>query len=190
MKRRLFAAIGLPDDLRAELASYGRREAAAWPGARWTHPADLHITVVFFGDVEETQVSDLAEALRETASERGPLELEFSAVTLAPPRGSRRTMIWASFATSGDFSGLAEAVRRASGLFATKMPEAEAALPHVTLARLERPVAAGSRHFGEAGPATRRFTAREITLFESHLGSDGPRYRPLAAFKISARQTI
>ena len=190
MKKRLFAAIVLPADLRAELAAFGRREAAAWSGARWTAPEDLHVTVVFFGNVEEARLPELAAALGRAAAAGRPFELEYSEITLAPPRGDRRTMIWASFAKSADFSGLAETVRRAVGPFAPEMPEAKAPLPHATLARLKRPVQADNRHFGEVLPATRRFAAREITLFESHLGQSGPRYRPLAVFKTSERQSV
>lgn len=55
MVMRLFAAIGLPQEVRPEISRLQRGVA----GARWRPPANLHVTLRFFGDVDERQIEDL-----------------------------------------------------------------------------------------------------------------------------------
>ncbi|WP_300551639.1 RNA 2',3'-cyclic phosphodiesterase [Maricaulis sp.] len=55
MVMRLFAAIGLPQEVRPEISRLQRGVA----GARWRPPANLHVTLRFFGDVDERQIKDL-----------------------------------------------------------------------------------------------------------------------------------
>ena len=55
MSLRLFAALPIPPDTAREL----KRLQKGVPGARWRPIENFHITLRFFGDVEERQLEDL-----------------------------------------------------------------------------------------------------------------------------------
>ena len=78
---RLFIALGLPDDIADQLIElYG-----PLPGARWTHPDDLHLTLRFLGPTDASRsrdVHELLECLRFPA-----FSLSLSGVGFFPPRG-------------------------------------------------------------------------------------------------------
>jgi len=185
--RRLFAAIELPAPAVEAYVRFQRVAAADWPGARWTAPVNLHITVCFFGDVASASIEPLAAALAEAARRSDPFILKPTDTVLAPPGRRPPTMIWGAWAASPEFSRLAADVRQAAAPFAAQMPEAKEALPHVTLARFREgiqtktglPLQAGA---SDQGP----FQAVSLTLFESHLSSGGPNYARLREFPLSA----
>jgi len=53
---RLFVALELPDALRRAAGERVAAEHPRLPAARWTHPDNLHLTLVFLGEVEEAAV--------------------------------------------------------------------------------------------------------------------------------------
>lgn len=180
MGRRLFAAIELPSSLVAAFDDYGRREARRWRGARWTPAANLHVTVGFFGDVDEKDIQPLKEALTSACARNKAFRLKFEGVTAAPPGRRPPTMIWASFFPSGEFDTLSADIRAAATPFSPEMPAAKESRPHVTMARsrdglTDRPTAQM-----DADPAP--VAAERLTLFESTLSPDGSHYRKIAEF--------
>ena len=56
---RLFVALDLTEDVRQRLAGL----AGGVPGARWTEPENLHLTLRFIGEVPEDQAMDIDAAL-------------------------------------------------------------------------------------------------------------------------------
>lgn len=55
MSQRLFAAIGLPDSVREPLLAL----QTGLPGANWRPRENLHLTLRFFGDIDERKAEDL-----------------------------------------------------------------------------------------------------------------------------------
>ena len=55
---RLFAAIDLPAQARERVAAVQTKLAETKADVRWVVPANLHITVKFFGEVEESRVGE------------------------------------------------------------------------------------------------------------------------------------
>lgn len=55
MSQRLFAAIGLPDSVCEPLLAL----QAGLPGANWRPRENLHLTLRFFGDIDERKAEDL-----------------------------------------------------------------------------------------------------------------------------------
>ena len=69
---RVFSAIELPASARAHL-SLLRGEIG---GARWTDPANMHITLRFFGDVSTAVADEIAGRLGEIVAD--PVETEIA----------------------------------------------------------------------------------------------------------------
>ncbi|HTI67875.1 MAG TPA: RNA 2',3'-cyclic phosphodiesterase [Caulobacteraceae bacterium] len=127
---RLFAALEVPPDVGEDLFPRQR----GLPGARWRPPESLHVTLRFYGEVQEAAAADLdAElALVRTA----PFELALEGVG-AFGEGHQLHAIWAGVADSEPLRVLAGRCERAARRAGVKV-EARAYRPHVTLAYLDR----------------------------------------------------
>ena len=72
MSQRLFAAIGLPDNVRKPLLAL----QSGLPGASWRPRENLHLTLRFFGDVDERKAEDLDFELGKIAAPAVELTLK------------------------------------------------------------------------------------------------------------------
>jgi 2'-5' RNA ligase len=88
---RLFVGVELPPSVTDQL--HGLRGGV--PGARWVEPENIHLTLRFIGNVEDTVFADVDDALGRVNGPAFDLEIngagEFS-------RGRRPVMIWAGIA--------------------------------------------------------------------------------------------
>jgi 2'-5' RNA ligase len=184
---RLFAAIELGQPLIASLDDQTRRLRTTLerdcPGLpiRWIPAANLHITLVFLGEVRDEGQAAIRRALAEPL-EITPFDLTVSGFGVFPPGGALRG-IWVGF---GDGTSRAAAVHdavverlRPEGF----EPEARGFTPHVTIARVREVRGSGARcardvmRRTEAVPGTARVDG--VTLFRSHLSPRGSTYEPL-----------
>lgn len=124
---RLFSAIEIPGDIKAELF----RLHQPLPGARWVKQLDYHITLRFFGDIDKGQTRELAANLGEI--ELDAFEVQISG--LGAFGGNDPHNVWAGVQPNAALDGLARAHERAARN-AGLPPEKRAFHPHVTLARL------------------------------------------------------
>ena len=87
MSNRLFVAIDLPESMRQLLAGLDPHIR----GMRWTDPAQIHLTLGFFGDVPEDIELKLREKL--SAIQFGAFFLPVNSVGSFPPKGAPK-IIW------------------------------------------------------------------------------------------------
>jgi len=140
---RLFAGIEVPEEIGAELA----RLRQPLPGAKWTDPADFHITLRFAGDVERPVAREFAAGLAEIELDAFELRL----AGLGAFGGNDPRAIYAGLERSDALAALARATERAARS-AGLQPETRAFKPHVTLARLRAtPPEAVARVLGRIG---------------------------------------
>jgi 2'-5' RNA ligase len=166
---RLFTAIGLPEQVRLHL---GLLQGGV-PGARWSAPENLHITLRFIGEVSETVASDIDGVLEGLSAAPFTLTLKGCGSF-----GSKEPhSLWVGLAPCPALLHLVQRVETAlqrMGLAA----ETRKYTPHVTLARLKQ--APASRVNGyladhalfTAGP----FEVRSFGLYSSHPTSQGRQY--------------
>ena len=173
---RMFVALVPPEHAIDDLGRFLEPRQEAEPGFRWTVPEQWHVTVAFLADVAERRLDDLVARLGRAAARRTPF-----AVTLAGggafPGPARAKVLFAGVETEGvELARLATGARAAATKSGAPV-DGGRFHPHVTLARIGRPVEA-SRWLrvldGYRGPT---WQAEEVTLVASHLG-EGPRRRP------------
>ncbi len=167
---RLFAALSLPPDLADSLT----HRQQGLPGARWSRPEDLHITLRFFGEVSETQAGDLDADLATVIA--APFDVALAGAG-AFGDGQRMRAVWAGVEESEPLRRLAarcETAARRCGL----KPEGRAFRPHVTLAYLKHSpparVAAWVQDHNLLCPPG--WSARGFGLYSSWRGDEGARY--------------
>ena len=128
---RPFAALTLPPDVGETL----KRRQSGLPGARWRPLDALHVTLAFYGEMDERRADDLASELSR-ASAGGPFEITLKGVG-AFGDNHRSHTLWAGVETPNDrLSVLAGRCRKAGERAGVAM-EAREYRPHVTLAYLK-----------------------------------------------------
>ncbi len=175
---RLFAALALPVDVRAQLSA--RQSGLA--GARWIDSAALHMTLRFIGEVSEPDAQDISLAL--VAIQAPAFELGFSGMGYFERRGSVHS-VWAKPTRSDALKHLRSKVESAVVRCGLE-PETRKFKPHVTLARLkDTPEALVGPWLEQAGAAViPPFTVDSFTLFQSRLGHGGARYIPINEYPL------
>lgn len=178
----MFAALVPPHEALEDLAEFlGPRQEASESEQtrfRWTAPEQWHVTLAFMAEVAERHLDDLVERLGRAAARRAPMEVAVSGGGAFPNVG-RAKVLWAGV-DAGDRREELRRLATGARAAATKAgaePGGGKFHPHLTLARLGRPVEA-TRWVrileSYRGPT---WHAAEMALIESHLG-EGPRKRP------------
>jgi 2'-5' RNA ligase len=183
---RLFVALDLPDEVKAEIEGWGRR-ALADPALRRIPPESLHVTLAFLGWRALKEVDRIADAVRESI---GPAPLvELRDPEPRPPRGRPRLFALPALSPGTELlqAGLQE--RLVEGGFYE--PEKRPYWPHVTVARV-RPEARGSKRPALVAKPPKKlppalaeaFFGVRLTLYRSELQPTGARYVPLAQVEL------
>ena len=173
---RLFAGLSLPDSIRDHL----NQIKLGLPQARWVERENLHLTLYFIGMVDEPVVEDIDLYL--STLDFKPFELTISGVNCFHSRNKVRS-VWAGVETTTEITALHEKVKiliLRAGLLADRRKF----VPHVTLARLKKTsLSTIVPYLGQkAGFRLPPFKVSEITLFQSHILSNGTAYEALATY--------
>jgi 2'-5' RNA ligase len=175
---RLFAAIAIPEEVAQVLAPL----AQGVPGARWSAPEQLHITLRFAGEVSEAVADDLDAALSGVTVP--PFETALAGVGSFGDEGGVHA-IWAGVEACEPLELLhrrCESAARRGGLKA----DTRVWKPHVTLAYLRgadvaRVAAWSQRHNLLRAPA---FRVGQFSLYSSWRTRRGSVYRLERAYPL------
>jgi len=124
---RLFAALQIPYDAALFLSQL----RSGLPAARWVETEDYHITLRFFGDVENHVADAIVAAL--DGVNCAPFSCALKGVNVFSPNKPRT--LYAGVARSSALADLQKRIERASRKAGVKA-ETRKFIPHVTLARL------------------------------------------------------
>lgn len=187
---RIFVAIGLPERLRKDLFAVQGRYAGL--PANWTKPENLHVTLVFFGNANDQEVSDICLAVKEVAKRHDPFDVMLDRVIYGPEQKFPPRMVWAVGEKSGELGALQVDLERA--FYGSGRQESytggdgpRALSPHVTLARIRQFDI--KRMEPEEIPAINEtmegvFMAESVEVMESELKRGGPAYTVLESAKL------
>lgn len=182
---RLFVALPLPPLLRQTLALAG----GGIPGARWSPPGNLHITLKFIGDVDERVADDIVSALDTL---RAPaFEVAIRGVGLFES-GKGPRILYAAVVPSPPLLDLEKRVEAALALVPGLDVDDRRFVPHVTLARLKAPDAGRLRAFveGNGGLAPPPWRADRFALYSSVTGGEHPVYTPEEWFDLADENRV
>ena len=173
---RLFIAVPLPEQARAETAATLRRlKAREWP-VRWINDEGLHVTLKFFGEVTRDRVDAIGEMLDFATKKMAPIGMSLSSAGVFPGADRPRVLHLAVDAEPS-LELLQDRIERGSEPLGFP-PEGRPFRPHLTLGRVREGhrLPAGWQEELERVPAGSPFLAERIVLFESELGAAGPTY--------------
>jgi 2'-5' RNA ligase len=177
---RLFVAVEIPEDVRAEVEAAAGPWRERFPRARWVPRENQHATVKFLGSTWPRLVEWVGSSVRAVAEASPPFETRGTGLGAFPSVGSAR-ILWAGLEDPGG-SMAAVATALDDALKKEFPPERRAFTPHLTVARFDPPVALEG--LGDAGLRTRAFRVERLTLFRSHLRRPTPVYESLETFPL------
>ena len=149
---------------------------------KWVRPENIHLSLKFLGDVEETREPELRTALQRAAgvrSEPRPLTLQLTGFG-AFPDYHRPHVLWAGVTPEPGLELLQHGVEQAFAPLGFPT-EPRAFRPHVTLARAARDAKprdfAGLEELLAGIDFDETVTVAEVDLMQSTLKPDGPVYQ-------------
>lgn len=189
---RTFLAVELPEDVRTSLAQVISRLRKSLRGRMsWVRESDLHITMRFLGDVDESGIETFSIAIAAAAAQTSPPLLRLTGLGVYPSV-RRARVLWCGGHGDLDaltaFQGQCEEAARLLGL----TPENRTWKPHATLARFrESPPQKALQQALETFSAYEagEFTVSGVTLFTSELTPHGASYTPIQKFPFSCPPT-
>jgi 2'-5' RNA ligase len=186
---RLFMAIDLSDEARRAIAVEQKRIATALARSSGTltlvRPEQLHITLLFLGELPDARVPAVVEALN-IPLDPPAFDIVVEGAGVFPPRGAPRALWIGVTGGTARLTGLQREIARVireRGVAFDDRPFH----PHLTLARWresrsrDRLIALAAAHAGEIA----RTHVNRATLYQSRLSSAGPAYTPLAHATLS-----
>ncbi|MDQ3677826.1 MAG: RNA 2',3'-cyclic phosphodiesterase [Actinomycetota bacterium] len=169
---RLFVAVDLPRDVRAELAGWAAGAAPA--EVRRVPEQNLHLTLAFLGSRSREEADAVAALLPVVAAPVG--ELRTAGALWLPPR--RPGVLAVALAGMPQLEALQRSLVGALADAVGHEPEHRRFRPHVTVARVRR--GRRGRATDLSQPPASTFEADALTLYRSLTGPGGSRYEPLA----------
>jgi len=135
---RLFIAVTPPAATIAFAARAIEGLERSGVAARWTTPAQLHLTLAFLGDdVPDARLAGIAAAVDAVAAAAAPFAVEFGGLG-AFPDARRPRVIWLGVRQGADGLGDLQSALAARLALLGFPPEERGFHPHLTLGRIDR----------------------------------------------------
>ena len=187
MQWRMFCAFELPQTLRDSINDHAQRVREAVPdaAASWSRPENVHLTMKFFGNVDQAKAPVISAAAARVVKEFSPIQIEVGKTGVFP-RPSRPQVLW--IGTEDSSGALLKLQQRLEDEFALEgfTKEDRAFRPHLTIARIRRPQNADrlaqihlSLQFSNVA-----LRLDELILFRSELSSKGSKYTPISRHRL------
>jgi len=183
---RLFVALEIPSEVRENLAALLKSLRVVSPQTRWVRPENLHVTLKFIGEVPETKLAAVRNALAGPRSEQ-PVALDFRGLGFFPSEKQPR-VFWAGIVASTNLKTLAADIDGATeklGIPREQRPFS----PHLTLARFDPPRLPETLRAAIQENTGREFgslRASQFHLIESKLKPSGAEYTTVESFPFAA----
>jgi 2'-5' RNA ligase len=189
MKRvRTFIAIDPGKPIRDRLVSLQESLQRAGADAKWVEPENLHVTLLFLGEVDIITVPEVCTAVAEAVAEHAAFTMTVEH-TGCFPHARRPRILWAGVGTgTQEIVAIHDAVERPLLELGCYRREERKYTPHITLGRIR-----GERHHSDLGPALTRYAdwkggetaVKEIHVMGSELTPQGPVYTILSRAKLA-----
>jgi 2'-5' RNA ligase len=176
---RVFCAIELPEPVRQQVLQHIARLKDAVPDttASWSRDANLHLTLKFLGEIQQTSVSDFSNAASRAVAELVPFSIRLEETGIFPKHDQPR-VLWIGINDSSGKLGELHARLEDESANAGFARDDRPFHPHLTLARLRQPrhartLAAAHREL-DFEPA--EIAVSELLVIRSELSSAGSKY--------------
>lgn len=184
---RTFLAFELPPGIKSIVAQVSGEAVKSVQGVRWAKADNIHLTVVFLGDMKAEDLEAIGDGVKRVCSRYAPFHVSLSGMG-AFPNSRKPRVLWLGL--HGDIERMAKFrtdLQEELRPFGIK-EERRGFKPHLTLGRVRKPgrVEAGfvellSRYTDLASPSC---SLGELNLFKSDLKPTGAVYTVLKSWAL------
>ncbi len=178
MKKRLFLALELPENIKKELIIQQNNLVRKLGVKGKTHRDALHLTLKFIGDFETEKIDSLIKEIEKFTSKVHPFSLTLEKLSCFPDCLKPR-IVFVSSTPLQPVKAIAESLDSICSRFGVK-EEKRPFKPHITIYRVKKQAKIEEKRVNPL-----RFEVNSITLFESVLKPDRAYYNPLKLFRLT-----
>lgn len=182
-KIRCFIAINLSEEIKEKLQEI----QFIFPEIpiKWTKKENLHITLLFLGDVNKEKIPEIEKMIEESVLNVPSFDINILETLYSPESLEVPNMIWAKVEESEHLKKINENLRIRIGDLKVGFNKREKFVPHVTLGKIKK------WEFGQIGMENLPEIKKElflnsqihsVELMESKLGRGGSRYSIIKSF--------
>lgn len=187
MEIRSFLAFELPAEIKKAITAVSRRGGELPLDLRWVKGDNVHLTIVFMGNIPEEKIQSIGESVKKVCTRTDPFDVSPGGLGFFGNRRHPR-VLWMGL--NGDVRRMGrfrDALQNCLKPFGIKT-ERRAFRPHLTLGRFKK----GARPWPHldhmiseyAHGSTQVHTLKELVLFRSDLSSGGAVYTKLDAWPL------
>lgn len=179
---KIFIGIPIEDELKNEITHTINhyQQKKTYPYVRWVKPDNLHSTLFFIGETEESLIPLLKEKLNARLDAFKPIHTHCEKLITLPNEKHPRVLAY-SLKPTEKLIKLAALVREALQSLEFQKPDYRF-LPHITLARIRSPEKFKAiQHFPKPKSL---LEVKKIIIYESLSTEHGVKYLPLEIFEI------
>ena len=191
-KIRSFLAIELPKEITGKLSEIQDNLKQSGSQVKWVRPESIHLTLKFFGNIEEKTVDDISQVLKKVTAKINAFDLDIKDIGVFPNM-SRPRVIWVGVESSGRTLDILCKETESSLKKIGFEPEGREFSAHLTLGRVKS--LKDRRQLTEQieklkGCEVGSFRVENLFLFKSDLRSTGAVYTKLETFNLGGSQDI
>ncbi len=183
---RSFLAIELPATIQTKIGEIERELESISADVRWVRPEKIHLTLKFFGNIEESKIDSIVAAIKGPMGTAQPFQLSVRGTGTFPNLKKPR-VIWIGLVEG---NGVLIPLQKEMDASLEKIgfqPEGRPFRPHLTLGRVK-----SNRGKEELMRRVEKYREEEIgnfqvekvILFKSDLTPAGPIYTPLREVRL------
>jgi RNA 2',3'-cyclic 3'-phosphodiesterase len=188
---RAFIAVGIDPKTVERISEATDQLKPSIAGIRWAPLTNLHLTVKFLGDVEETTIDPIARALRQHIAPFPRFTINAKGLGVFPDV-KRPQVLWVGL-EGIHLAELASTVETALKPLGFE-PEKRGFKPHLTIGRWRQRDKSTAKFIAElerwAGYEFGKSEVRNIILFQSMLRPEGAIHRPLEKILLSDEEPL
>ena len=178
---RAFIAMDVSEDVRRRLEELRKHLERFGKDVKWVPVENVHITLKFLGNIEETRVNGIKEVMQSLACRTKPFTLKAKGTGCFPSIKKIR-VVWAGLA--GELDKLVFFQRELeNNLQKVGFPKEDRTFkPHLTLGRMKSPrndASLARAIVDNASFESDEFTVDHVTLYKSILKPSGAKYEVL-----------
>jgi 2'-5' RNA ligase len=173
---RAFLAIEISDDIKKHLKTVIKSMAAQIDGVRWVNETGQHITLKFFGEIEDRKAWQIKESLLYIEEKYSPFTVTIGAIDAFPDMRKARVIV---ITLENGVDNIKNIYNDIEESIFTLGIEKEKRLftPHITLGRRKIPGPLPDKAIKDMVKLS--FVAGSIVLFKSTLRPEGALYTPV-----------
>lgn len=171
--KRVFLSIDLPDDVKIMLKNLQKPEVR-W--IKWMKPDNFHITLIFFGDIDEEQIQKTKDILAETVLTTDSFDLKLG------HQHKERDMLWFLPEKNVHLLNLQSGLQRTLRKERLAKRERKHYLPHILLGKSKTGRPMENNVTNDFQPV--EFRVRKLNLYESRLTPEAATHVLIQSFAL------